>query len=137
MRIAIMDGQGAGLGKSIIKRLRKEFKNDIYIIALGTNTIATSNMVRAGANVGITGVKAICSFCKSKKVDALIGPIGILCSGALEGEITTEMSSAIFKLDCKKYILPLKMHGFYIPGTINLQIKDMIEEIIRDLKCLD
>ncbi|WP_163192925.1 DUF3842 family protein [Clostridium thermarum] len=137
MRIAIMDGQGAGLGKSIIKRLRKEFDNNIYIIALGTNTIATSNMVRAGANVGITGAKAICSFCDNKKVEALIGPIGVLCNGALDGEITAEMSSAIFNLDCKKYILPLKMHGFYIPGTINLQIKDMIEEIVCDLKGLE
>jgi hypothetical protein len=137
MRIAIVDGQGAGLGKTIIKKLRKEFENNIYIVALGTNTIATSSMVRAGANVGVTGEKAICSFCKSQKIEAIIGPIGVLCSGALNGEITTAIADALFRLDCIKYILPLQMHGIYIPGTRSLQIKDIIEEIIIELKSVN
>lgn len=134
MRIAIIDGQGAGIGKSIIKKLRKEFEDGIYIIALGTNTIATSNMVRSGANVGVTGEKAICSFCKSQQLDAIIGPIGVFCSGALDGEITSEISKSIFNLHCIKYIIPLQKHGIYIPGTRDLQIKDIIDEIIDNLK---
>lgn len=134
MRIAIIDGQGAGIGKSIIKKLRKEFEVKIYIVALGTNTMATSNMVRAGANVGVTGEKAICSFCKSQQLDAIIGPIGIFCSGALNGEITDEISKSIFNLECTKFIIPLQKHGIYIPGTRDLQIRDILDEIITELK---
>lgn len=134
MKIAVIDAQGAGLGQTIIKKIRKEIDHNIYIIALGTNTFATSNMVRAGANVGISGEKAICSFCKTNKLDSIIGPIGIMCSGGINGEITPMISTSIFNMDCTKYILPLQKHGIYIPGTRNLQIKDIIEEIVLDIK---
>ena len=96
MKIAVIDAQGAGLGQTIIKKLRKEINQDVYIIALGTNTLATSNMVRAGANVGISGERAICSFCKTNKIDSIIGPIGIICSGGINGEITPMISKYIF-----------------------------------------
>jgi hypothetical protein len=134
MKIAVIDTQGAGLGQTVIKRVRKEIKHNIYIIALGTNTLATSNMVRAGANVGISGEKAISSFCKTNKIDSIIGPIGILCSGNLNVEITPMISASILNMNCTKYILPLQKHGIYIPGTRNLQIKEIIEEIVIDIK---
>lgn len=134
MKIAVIDAQGAGLGQAIIKRIRKEIDLDVYITALGTNTFATSNMVRAGANVGISGENSICSFCRTNKVDSIIGPIGVICSGGINGEVTPLISSSVFNMDCTKYILPLQKHGIYIPGTRNLQIKDIIEEIVLDIK---
>jgi len=134
MKIAVIDAQGAGLGQTIIKKIRKEFNQDVYIIALGTNTLATSNMVRAGANVGISGERAICSFCKTNKIDSIIGPIGMICSGGINGEITPMISKYIFNMECIKYILPLQKHGIYIPGTRDLQIKDIIEEIVLDIQ---
>jgi len=134
MKIAVIDAQGAGLGQTIIKKIRKEIDLDVYIIALGTNTFATSNMVRCGANVGISGEKAICSFCRTNKIDSIIGPIGIICNGGINGEVTPLISYSIFNMDCTKYILPLQKHGIYIPGTRNLQIKDIIEEIVLNIK---
>ena len=134
MKIAVIDAQGAGLGQTVIKKIHKEIGLNVYIIALGTNTFAASNMVKSGANIGISGEKAICSFCRTNKVTSIIGPIGIICSGGISGEVTPMISSSIFNMDCTKYILPLQKHGIYIPGTRNLQIKDIIEEIILDIK---
>lgn len=136
MKLAVIDAQGAGLGQSIIKKIRKEFTQEVFIIGLGTNSVATSNMVRAGANVGITGEVAICNFCNKQTIDALIGPIGIMVSGGINGEITPNISNAIFNMGCKKYIIPLQNHGIYIPGTRQLTIKDIIDEIVRDLSNL-
>ena len=134
MKIAVIDTQGAGLGKTIIKTIIKELDQDVYIIALGTNTYATSNMVRAGANVGISGERAICSFCRTNHIDSIIAPIGIICGRALNEEITPMISEAVFEMECTKYILPLQKNGIYIPGTRNLQIKDIIGEIIQDIQ---
>ena len=134
MKIAIIDAQGAGLGQTVIKKILKEIDHSVYIIALGTNTFATSNMIKAGANEGISGENSICAYCKTNKIDSIIGPIGILCSGGINGEVTSMISNSIFNMDCTKYILPLQKHGIYIPGTRNLQIKDMIEEIVFDIK---
>lgn len=134
MKIAVIDAQGAGLGQTVIKKILKEIDHSVYIIALGTNTFATSNMIKAGANEGISGEISICKYCKANKIDSIIGPIGILCSGGINGEITSMISNSIFNIDCTKYILPLQKHGIYIPGTRNLQIKNMIEEIVFDIK---
>lgn len=134
MKIAVIDAQGAGLGQTVIKRIRKEISAEIYIIGLGTNTVATSNMVRAGANVGITGEKAICSFCERHKIESIIGPIGVMCNGGINGEITASISKSIFQMSCTKYIIPLRKHNIFIPGTRNLQIKEIIDEIILDIK---
>ena len=134
MKIAVIDAQGAGLGQAVIKRIRKEIEDDIYIFALGTNTYATSTMIKAGADVGISGEIEISKFCRKNQLDSIIGPIGIICSGGINGEITPMISNSIFNMDCTKYILPLQKHGIYIPGTRNLQIKDIIEEIVLDIK---
>ncbi|MCB2308501.1 DUF3842 family protein [Clostridium estertheticum] len=134
MKIAVIDAQGAGLGKTIIKKIRKEIDLNIYIIALGTNAFATSNMMKSGANLGISGEDEICSFCATNKVDSIIGPIGMICSGGIKGEITPRIASSIYNMDCTKYIIPLQKHGIYIPGTRNLQIKDIIDDIIIDIK---
>lgn len=134
MKIAVIDAQGAGIGKTIIKTIRKEIGAHVNIIALGTNKNATTNMISAGANYGITGEKAICLFCKSEPVDCIIGPIGIICAGGIKGEITSSISESVFSMDCRKYIIPLQKHGIYIPGTRNLKIKDIIEEIVSHIK---
>ncbi|SUY46865.1 Domain of uncharacterised function (DUF3842) [Clostridium putrefaciens] len=134
MKIAVIDAQGAGLGQTVIKRIRKEIPKEIYIIGLGTNTIATSNMVRAGANVGITGEKAICSFCDRQNINCIIGPIGVICNGGINSEIPASITQYIFQMDCIKYIIPLRNHNVFIPGTRNLEIKEIINEIIIDIK---
>lgn len=134
MIIAILDTNGAGLGQNIIKKLKKDLCDDINIIALGTNTFATSKMVKAGAHVGVSGEKGICSFCKKNDVDCIIAPIGILCNGEKDMELCPSICKSIINMNCTKYILPLQKHDIYIPGTRNLQIKDFIDEIISDIK---
>lgn len=91
-------------------------------------------MLHAGANFGIVGEILICQFCKKSNVDCIIGPMGIICNGGIDGEITPMISESIFGMDCTKYIVPLKKHGIYIPGTKNLKIKELIDEIITDIK---
>ena len=134
MKIAVIDSQGAGLGQAVIKKIRKEIHKDIDIIALGINIEATSKMVKAGANAGISGERGICSFLKSNEIDAIIAPISIICDGGTSGEISSLIPQAIFRSNCTKYILPLQKNGIYKPGTRDLHIRGMVEEIILDLQ---
>lgn len=134
MRIAVIDGQGAGLGQAVIKKIRREIGRDIFITALGTNDVAASNMVKAGADEGISGGNNINLFCSKQHIDCIIGPIGIVCSGGINGEVTSLISESVFSMDCIKYIIPLQKHGIYIPGTRELEIKEIIEEIVMDIK---
>ncbi|OPY58214.1 MAG: hypothetical protein A4E55_01109 [Pelotomaculum sp. PtaU1.Bin035] len=76
MRIAVVDGQGGGIGKHITEKLRREFPEDVEFLALGTNALATSVMLRAGANEGVTGENAV--LYNAGRVDLIVGPISIL-----------------------------------------------------------
>jgi len=133
MIIAVIDAQGAGIGQSVIKKIRKETGRTHNIIALGTNAKAGTNMIDAGADEVFTGEASICRFLNENDVDCIIGPIGIICNGGIDGEISDAISSSIFNSNCNKYIVPLRKHGIYIPGTWNLEIKDMINEIVREI----
>lgn len=134
MKIAVIDGQGGGMGKTIIDKLKKELNTEVEILALGTNAFATSNMVKAGANEGASGESAICFCCRNVKFDCIIGPIGIVCPNSMLGELTPLMAEAIFNTECTKYLIPLNKHGIFIPGIKNLQIQDFIQEIANELK---
>lgn len=134
MKIAVIDGQGGGMGKTIIEKLKRELRDDVEILALGTNAYATANMVKAGANEGASGESAICFCCRNVKFDSIIGPIGIVCPNSMLGELTPLMAEAIFNCDCTKYLIPLNKHGLFIPGVKNLQIQDFIHEIANELK---
>lgn len=134
MNIVLIDGRGAGLCQSAIKKIRLKIGDSVHITALGTNSAAALNMLKAGADISIYGQKAVCDYLKKFKFDCIIGPIGILCPGGVNGEITAAIAEAVFKADCTKYIIPLQKHGLYIPGTRNLQIKDIINEIVDDIK---
>ncbi len=48
MVIMVMDGQGGGIGATIIKGFRSEVGEELEVLALGTNSIATSRMMKRG-----------------------------------------------------------------------------------------
>ena len=115
MRIAVVDGQGGGIGKTIVEKLRKELSEGTEIIALGTNSMATSFMLKAGANEGATGENAIAY--NVDKVDIIIGAVGIIAANSMLGELSPLMSKAIAESTAKKVLLPLNRCNIEIVGV--------------------
>lgn len=134
MNIAVIDGQGGGLGKTIISLLNAEISSGITIYALGTNSYAASNMEKAGVFKKIWGYESILNFLSTNDYDCIIGPIGIICPGGIKGDINPILAETIFNLNCAKYLIPIKMHGIYIPGTETYEIKELLENIILEIK---
>ena len=88
-KITIIDGQGGRMGQTLIEQLKKEFPNQ-ELLAIGTNSIATSAMIRAGADYGATGENPV--IVASRDSDIIIGPIGIVIADSLFGEVTSKMA---------------------------------------------
>ena len=132
MRIAVIDGQGGGIGKSIIEQIRRAIRNDIEIIALGTNSLATSNMLKAGANEAATGENAI--SVTSQQVDIIVGPLAIIFADAMLGEISQGISTAIARSSAKKMLLPMNRCGVMVAGIKNKGIQDLIYEIVCEIQ---
>lgn len=128
-RICIIDGQGGGLGSAAIKKLRGAFEESIEIIALGTNAIATAQMLKAKANRGASGENAIVQTVKN--VDVIIGAISIILANAMMGEVTPKMAEAIAKSPAKKILIPLSQENVEIAGLSEIPLPHLIETIIE------
>lgn len=133
-KIAVVDGQGGGIGSLIVRRLREEFGDGIELIALGTNSAATAAMMRSRANKGATGENAI--VCNVNKVDIIIGPLSIVLANAMLGELTPKMAEAIASSTSKKILLPLNQEGIDIISVEKEPLPHMIEKIIDKIKMI-
>lgn len=132
MRIAVIDGQGGGIGKHITEKLRRELPEHIELLALGTNSMATSVMLRAGANEGATGENAV--IFNSSRVDIIVGTISILFPNAMLGELTAKMAEAITSSPARKVLLPLTRSGIDIVGLKAEPLPHLIEELVKKVK---
>jgi hypothetical protein len=126
-KIVIIDGQGGKIGSMLVSRLKKE--NQPYeICAIGTNSIATSAMIKAGADFGATGENPTLVNCRNAHI--IIGPIGIVVADALAGEITPAMAVAIGQSGAQKILLPINRCNNYIVGVREQPVADFIEAAI-------
>lgn len=132
MKLMVMDGQGGGIGATVIKGLRHSIGADLEILALGTNSIATSRMMKAGANRGGTGENAI--ICTSQVVDLIIGPLGILVANAMMGEVTPKMASAVSSSKAKKVLIPLTQEKIKIVGVSDEPLPHLVNQIIKTVR---
>ncbi|MCT4543016.1 MAG: DUF3842 family protein [Vallitalea sp.] len=131
MKIAVIDGQGGGIGKSIIDKLKDNIDSSHEIIALGTNSTATTGMIKAGAKCGATGENAIKVM--SKKVDIIVGPLAIMVPDAMMGEITKEIALSISSSEAKKILLPLNKCNMVIAGIENIKLNKLIEIVVEEV----
>lgn len=127
-KICVIDGQGGGIGSAIILRMKTFFEETVEIIALGTNAIATAQMLKARANRGASGENAIIQTVR--KVDIIIGPIGIIIANAMMGEVTPKMAEAVSGSTAKKILLPLSQENIILAGVPAVPLPKLIEEII-------
>jgi Domain of unknown function (DUF3842) len=130
IKICIIDGQGGGIGAAIIKRLKEIYEETVNIIALGTNAIATAQMLKAKANHGASGENAIVQTVKH--VDIIVGPIGIIMAHSMMGEVTPGMAEAIAASSAKKYLIPLSQEHIEIIGAAQVPLPHLIDELIEN-----
>lgn len=128
MIICVIDGQGGKIGSVIIERLKERLKENVEIIALGTNSIATQTMMKARANKGASGENAIVHTVK--KAHIIIGTLSILMVNSMLGEFTGLMAASVSASDAVKFILPVTQDRVDIVGLRGLSIPQMIGELI-------
>ena len=130
MKIGVVDGQGGGIGSQIIKRLRGILSAEVEIFALGTNAVATANMMRAGATKGASGENAM--VLNVEQMDLITGPIGIVLANSMLGELTPQVAKAVADCPAQKILLPIEKCGVEIAGVDHKRsIPHLIDEIVR------
>lgn len=113
LQVLVIDGQGGGIGRQLVEALKREGERDITCV--GTNAIATSAMLRAGATRAATGENAAIFACREAEV--IVGPIGIVVADALLGEVTPRMAAAVGQSLARKVLIPVNQCGNFVVGV--------------------
>ena len=132
MVIAVIDGMGGGIGAQIVSNLREELPTYIDIYALGTNSIATSAMMKAHANKGATGENAIIT--SVKKANIIVAPVSITMPNSMMGEVTSKVSEAGVESEALKILLPIMPENIELVGLENKPLALLIKDSIKLIK---
>ena len=132
-KILIIDGQGGRLGGLLMAELRRVCP-EAELFAVGTNSIATSAMLKAGADQGATGENAILVACR--KADIIVGPIGILSADSLLGEISPAIAVAVGQSEAKKLLLPVNQCSNIVVGVRDMTLSQLMDEAVATLRSL-
>lgn len=131
MKILVIDGQGGKMGKTIIEQLKATLP-DCKVTSLGTNSIATSSMLKAGADYGATGENPVIYNCHD--ADIIIGSMGIIVGNSYMGEITPEMANAVSASHAVKVLIPVNRCNIYVAGVQELSFADYTMLAVEHVK---
>lgn len=129
-RIAVIDGQGGGIGAAIIKALKRRYGESVEVMALGTNAVATSQMLKAGANRGATGENPIVRAVPV--VDLILGAVSIAWPNAMMGEVTTRIAEAVTSSRAPKILLPLHQENAVLVGSSREPLPHLVETMVNE-----
>ena len=132
MKIVVIDGQGGSLGRSLVEGVKGLGGCEIY--AVGTNSIATSAMLKSGADFGATGENPVVVNCRD--ADIIAGPIGIIAADSLLGEITEKMAAAVAKSAAVKVLIPVSRCSVTVAGVQDMPMGELIKIAVGKIKNL-
>ena len=131
MTVLIVDGQGGRLGKQLVKEVLERFPEQ-EVLAVGTNSMATESMLKAGAPRAATGENAVVVACR--KADVILGPVGIVIADALMGEVTPDMAKAVGQSDAVRILLPHDKCNTMVAGVGDAGMSALIEDAMEKLR---
>jgi hypothetical protein len=129
-KVCVIDGQGGGIGSTIIKKIKEQFGESVQVIALGTNAIATAQMLKARANRGASGENAIVQTVP--RMDVVVGTLAIMLAHAMMGEVTPKMAAAVSGCSAVKLILPISQENVDVIGVSDDPLPHLVETLVMN-----
>ncbi|MCR5067939.1 MAG: DUF3842 family protein [Erysipelotrichaceae bacterium] len=133
MKILVIDGQGGNIGRQLVKLIMDRFP-DQNIIAVGTNSLATGNMLKSGVQKAATGENAV--IVNSRSADVILGPVGIVIADSLLGEVTPAMAHAVGSSNAQRILIPISKCDTLIAGVTQQTLGDLLEDAVAQLGSL-
>ena len=133
MTILVIDGQGGKLGRQLVKAIAERFPQE-ELLAVGTNSAATANLLKGGAQRGATGENAVLVACR--RADIIVGPIGIVIADSLLGEITPAMAAAVCQSSAARVLIPINHCDNIVVGVPDQPIGQLVAAAVEKVSQL-
>ena len=133
MNILIIDALGGGIGKQLVSMIKANIPTAV-VTAVGTNSAATSAMLKAGADNAATGENAV--IVNSRKADVITGPIGIVIADSLMGEITPAMATAVGQSNAKRILIPVNHCDNIVVGVTDLSLSRLVQYVVEEITAI-
>lgn len=133
MNILVVDAQGGGIGRQLVAALKRRIA-DAVVTAVGTNSAATSVMLKEGADRAATGENAV--IVGARTADIIVGPVGIVIADSLFGEITPAMAAAIGQSRAKRILIPVNHCDNIIAGVREASIASLVQDAVDKISTL-
>ncbi len=130
MKVLVIDGQGGGLGRQLVSAIKASYPK-YEVIAVGTNSVATAAMLKAGADRSATGENPVV-VC-SRSADVIIGPIGIVIADSMLGEITEKMAVAVAQSRARRILVPVNLCDNHVVGVKDVSLSQMVDCVVKEL----
>lgn len=130
MKVLIIDGQGGGLGRQLVSAV-KGYDQNIEVLGVGTNSVATNAMLRAGADQAATGENSV--VVASTRADVIMGPVGIVIADSMLGEITPRMAVAVGQSSAKRILIPVNLCDNIVVGVSDASMGENVQNAIEAL----
>ena len=133
MTILVIDGQGGNIGRALVHEITEKLP-DAELIAVGTNSIATASMLKAGARNAATGENAVLVACR--RADVIAGPIGIVIADALLGEVTPAMAVAVGQSRAARVLIPVNRCDTLVAGVTDNTTASLLQDAMAKILAL-
>ena len=133
MMILVVDGQGGGLGRLLVRELKGAFPQ-AEIAAVGTNSTAANAMMKAGADFAATGENAVVVNCRH--ADIIVGAVGIVIADSMWGEITPRMAQAVGQSDARRVLIPINLCSNLVVGVSEMSMSKLVQAAVDTFRRL-
>ena len=133
MRTLVVDGQGGGLGRLLVRELKGAFPQ-AEIAAVGTNSTAANAMMKAGADFAATGENAVVVNCRH--ADIIVGAVGIVIADSMWGEITPRMAQAVGQSDARRVLIPINLCSNLVVGVSEMSMSKLVQAAVDTVRRL-
>ena len=133
MMILVVDGQGGGLGRQLVRELKGAFPQ-AEIAAVGTNSTAANAMMKAGADFAATGENAVVVNCRH--ADIIVGAVGIVIADSMWGEITPRMAQAVGQSDARRVLIPINLCSNLVVGVSEMSMSKLVQAAVDTVRRL-
>ena len=129
--VLVLDGQGGGMGAQLVRLLADKLPGDCRLLAVGTNVLATSAMLKAGAPQGATGENVV--LFQAPRARVILGPIGIILANGILGEVSPAMAAAVGQSRAKKILVPMNQCDIWVAGVADVPVSRLLESAVDQL----